>query len=120
METTIYDSYRRPRIYLADDGENSIYTWDGHAVACLDGEHVYGWRGRHIGWFSEGILYDLTGYRIGFTAAACKIETFAEPAKYSKLTRSYCFVKGVPYTRPRFSQGNSNQDLEDFIRQDAP
>ena len=120
METTIYDIHRRARIYLADDAEKSIYTWDGHAVACLDGEQVYGWRGRHIGWFVDGILYDGAGYRVGFTAEACPEQTYAEPAKYSKHTHPKRFTRRDPHARPALSQGNSQQDLEAFIRQDAP
>ena len=120
METTIYDIHRRARIYLADDADNAIYTWDGHAVACLDGEQVYGWRGRHIGWFVDGILYDGTGYRVGFTSETCTTAPYPEPTKYSRRTPAKRFTHSDPYTRPKFSQGNSHQDLDDFIRQNAP
>ena len=120
METTIYDIHRRARIYLAEDAENSIYTWNGHAVAWLDGDEVYGWRGRHIGWFVDGILYDGTGYRVGFTAEKCPVAPYPEPAKFSRHTRTQRFTHSNPYARPTFSQGNSQQDLDAFIRQDAP
>jgi 4-fold beta-flower domain-containing protein len=120
METTVYDVHRRARIYLADDAENSIYTWDGHAVAWLDGEQVYGWRGRHLGWFVAGILYDGAGYRVGFTAETCPEETYAEPPKYAKHRHTQRFTHSAPYARPTLSQGNSSQDLDEFIRQDAP
>jgi hypothetical protein len=120
METTIYDVHRRARIYLADDDHNAIYTWDGHAVAWLDGEQVYGWRGRHLGWFVDGILYDGAGFRVGFTAEACPEETYAEPSKYEKHRPTQRFTHSAPYARPAFSQGNSSQDLDAFIRQDAP
>src|SRR5687768_16299631 len=120
METTIYDVHRRARIYGTDDADDAIYTWDGHAVARLDGEQVYGWRGRHIGWFVDGILYDGTGYRLGFTAKTCPVAPFPEPAKYSRRTPTQRFTHSVPYARPKFSEGNSLQDLDVFIRQNAP
>jgi len=120
MEMTIYDIHRRPRIYLAEDAQNSIYTWDGHAVACLAGEHVYGWHGRHIGWFVDGILYDGKGYRVGFTAETCPEAPYLEPAKYAKHGQTQRFKPSAPPARPVLSQGNSPQDLEAFIRQDAP
>jgi hypothetical protein len=120
METTIYDVHRRARIYLADDPENSIYTWDGHAVAHIDGEQVYGWRGRHIGWLVDGILYNSKGFRVGFTAETFAVETFEEPMKYSKHAKTQRFTHSAPYARPALSQGNSQQDLDEFIRQDAP
>ena len=120
METNIYDTHNRPRIYLADDGDQSFYTWDGHAVACLAGEHVFGWKGRHIGWFVEGILYDDKGFRIGFTSATCPADTYTEPAKYTKFSKLERFRQQTPHRRPALSLTNSNQDIDDFIRQDAP
>jgi len=120
METTLYDAHRRPRIYISADGENNIYTWDGHAVACIDGEHVFGWRGRHIGWFIEGVLYDGKGLRIGFTAETFTVPTFPDPGKYAKYTKSRRYPKLPAPARPELSQGNSNEDLETFIRQNAP
>lgn len=120
METTIYDTHNRPRIYFADDGDKSIFTWDGHAVACLAGEHVFGWRGRHIGWFVAGILYDIKGFRVGFTSATCPADTYAEPVKYTKFTKLDRFKQQAPYRRPALSLTNSNQDIDSFIRQDAP
>jgi len=120
METTIFDIHRRARIYLTDDAEKSIYTWDGHAVACLNGEQVYGWHGRHLGWFVDGILYDGRGYRVGFTAENCPEAPYDEPPKHSKHGQTQRFKHGAPYARVTFSQGNSPQDLDAFIRQDAP
>jgi sugar/nucleoside kinase (ribokinase family) len=50
MEITIFNRKGRAVAYIADDGEDSIYTWDGHAVAYVDDEVVHGWNGRHLGW----------------------------------------------------------------------
>ena len=120
METTLYDVRRRPRIYISADGENTIYTWDGHAVARIDGEHVFGWRGRHIGWFVEGILYDTKGFRIGFTAETFADPTFPEPGKYAKYRTSPPHAQQAVQDRPEFSFGNSNEDLDTFMRQNGP
>ena len=120
METTLYDAHRRPRVYISADGENNIYTWDGHVVACIDGEEVFGWRGRHIGWFVEGVLYDCKGFRIGFTAESFTDQTFPDPGKYAKYVKPRRYPKLTAQARPEFSQGNSNEDLEKFIRQNAP
>ena len=119
METTLYDAHRRPRIYISGDGENDIYTWDGHAVACIDGEQVFGWRGRHIGWFIKGVLYDCKGFRIGFTAEQFTDPTFPVPAKYAKYTTTRRYPKLTAQARPELSQGNSRADLETFIRQNT-
>lgn len=120
METTLYDAHRRPRVYISADGENNIYTWDGHVVACIDGEEVFGWRGLHIGWFVEGVLYDCRGFRVGFTAENFTDPTFPDPGKYAKYTKPRRYPRLTVQARPEFSQGNSNADLEKFIRQNAP
>ena len=120
METTLYDVHRRARIYIAADEDKSIYLWDGHAVASIDGEDVYGWRGRHLGWFVAGVLYDGNGRGIGFTAETFKEPTFPDPGKFAKHTKSRRYPKLPPRTRPEFSQLNSGEDLEVFIRQNGP
>ena len=120
METSIYDVHNSPRIYIAPDHDRTIYTWDGHAVACIADENVFGWHGRHLGWFVAGILYDIKGYRIGFTSATCQADTFAEPVKFTKFTKFDRFKPKSTFRRPELSQLNSNQDIDTFIRQDAP
>jgi len=49
METTLYDGTGRPVAYIADDSDNSIYLWSGHAVAYLVDSNVYGWNGTTLG-----------------------------------------------------------------------
>jgi hypothetical protein len=65
METTFYDNSGHPVAYLSPENDNSIYIWDGHAVAYIIDELIYGWRGRHIGWFVKGVLYDLNVIKSG-------------------------------------------------------
>ena len=119
METTLYDSSGRLRVYIADS-DGAIYTWNGNAVAYIDGETIYGWRGKHLGWFVGGILYDLHGHRVGFTRGTCPVATYAEPAKYAKYAQYAKYARYAAYARPAFSLGSSQQDLEAFVSQDAP
>ena len=88
METTLFDGRGHPGAYIADDGENSVYLWSGHAVAYVVGELVYGWNGRHLGWFVDGVVYDLQGQRVGSVRERCPYATYAEPAKYAKYSPS--------------------------------
>ena len=63
MELTLFNQTGHPVIYFSAEDENSIFTWDGHAVAYIEEELIYGWRGKHIGWYYNGVVYDLFGYR---------------------------------------------------------
>ncbi len=40
METTLFGGRGHPVAYIADDGENSVYLWSGHAVAYVIGESL--------------------------------------------------------------------------------
>ncbi len=58
METTLYNKTGKPVAYFAEDGE-TIYLWDGRAVAYLLGDMVFGWNGRQLGWFANGTIFDI-------------------------------------------------------------
>lgn len=93
METTFYDKDGQPVAYLADDGE-TIYLWEGHAVAYLRSDNLYGWNGDHLGWFVDGVIHDLEGFSAGFVGEKCPVATYAEPAKYAKYAKH---AKSAPY-----------------------
>ena len=48
MEITFYNKTGHPQIYLSVENENSFYTWDGHAVAYVYDDKIYGWKGKDI------------------------------------------------------------------------
>lgn len=120
MEMTLYDSLGRPRVYIADDPERSIYLWNGRAVAYIDDENVFGWRGRHIGWFVDGVLYDLRGCRVRFTSSRSPVAVHAQPAKHAKHAKHAKSARHAAYARVALSISRSEQDLESFVSQDAP
>lgn len=117
-EEALYTKSGKPVAYLASDGE-TIYLWSGHAVAYLDRDTVYGWKGKHLDWWDDGIIYDLHGRRIGFTGKRCPSGCFAAPAKYDKYAQYAKYARFAPYARPAFSFNNSEQELEDFLKQNA-
>ena len=119
MEQTLFDRSGRAQAYIAEDGEGSIYTWDGHAVAYIDGENVFGWRGRHLGWFADGTVYDRSGRRVGFIREESPVAPYAEAAKYAKYAKYARSARQAAYARPALGMGYSDIDLLDFVKQDA-
>ena len=115
-ETTLYNRQGQASAYIAQDGE-TIYLWDGRAVAYLDGDKVYGWNGKHLGWYSGGLIYDLNGRRTGCISNNCPYGTYAEPAKYAKRVKYVKYVQYVPYVRPVFSFNWSNKPLKTFLEE---
>lgn len=116
MEITLYDGKGHPVAYIADDGENSIYLWSGHAVAYVDGENLYGWNGKHLGWFFAGVLYDLHGHRVGSIGEKCPYALYAQPAKYAKYAKYGKYGRYGAYGRPGFSSGYGDVPLEEFLK----
>jgi hypothetical protein len=80
-EISIYDSKDEPVAYIDTDDEFNIYLWGGEPVAYLDGNSVYGFNGKHLGWFREGIIWDHRGYGVGFIEGAVNMITKLERLK---------------------------------------
>ena len=104
-EITLFDGRGRAVAYIADD--LTIYLWSGKPVAYLDGDgsdglHVYGFNGKHIGWFTRGIIRDHSG------GAACAVKeiispTEVEPIKSIKEIEPIKSIKEIAPIRPIFS-----------------
>jgi len=118
QEITLYDQTGHPLIYLSPENDNSFYTWDGHAVAYLyDSELIYGWKGKHIGWYINGVIYDLQGYRVGSISEKCPTSVYSESSKYSKYSQYSRYSRYSPYSRPSLKSSYSDVKLINFITQ---
>lgn len=71
-DVSLFDSTGKPVAYIDSSDGTTIYLWGGQPVAYLDtdasgGYDVYGFNGRHLGWFTNGAIWDHSGY------AACAV-----------------------------------------------
>lgn len=86
-EISLYDDAGEAVAYIDIDDEMNIYLWKGEPVAYLDGQSIYGFNGKHLGWFKEGIIWDHEGYAVGFIEGAVNKLTKLERLKgLQKLT----------------------------------
>ena len=60
-EISLFNSKGDAVAYIAVYDELTIYLWNGEPVAYIDNQNVYGFNGRHLGWFSDGIIIDHYG-----------------------------------------------------------
>ena len=106
-EVTLFNGAGKAEAYIAIDDELTIYLWSGKPVAYLEkdssgGYHVYGFNGKHLGWFVKGVVRDHEGN------AACAVKealgsTQYEPYKSYKQYKPYkSYTQYAPY-RPYFS-----------------
>jgi hypothetical protein len=114
METTLYDKNGCPTAYLAEDKE-TIYLWDGKAAAYVVDEKIYGFNGRHIGWYKNGVLYDCNGAKIGFRGDKCPSARNTSPIKCIKQVKHVKSERRVSRIRPVFKVGSSDEAFGGFL-----
>lgn len=106
-EVTLFNGAGKADAYIAVDDELTIYLWGGKPVAYLEkdssgGYHVYGFNGKHLGWFVKGIIRDHEGNASCATKEAMS-STEYEPYKAYKQYKPYkAYTQYAPY-RPYFS-----------------
>jgi len=119
MEISLYDTDGRATMYIADDGE-TVYSWDGYAKCYIVDEAIYGWRGKHLGWFSHGFVYDLAGCRIGYTKEASPRILYTEWTKWTKKTQWTKSQRRAPHSKPSFKTAESHLSLAEYLSSDSP
>lgn len=119
MDGVLFDGKGHPVAYLEDDGERIIYLWNGHAVAYFVGDRIYGWNGNHIGWYSEGVAYDVLGQRVGSIGDKCPRALQVLRVKAPKRARQPKFARAPEHKRPDFRQHYSDQDFSEFLKEGA-
>jgi hypothetical protein len=98
-ETTLYNIKGLPIAYIAKDHQ-TIYLWNGIAVAYLHENKIYGFNGSHLGWFEDFIARDLNGYKVGFIKSTCPCMTKLEKIKSIKKLEKIKSIKKIPKIKP--------------------
>lgn len=69
QEISLYDSNGEARAYIDFNKDATIFLWDGTPVAFIENNYnnicVFGFNGRFLGWYENGIIYDKQGYVVG-------------------------------------------------------
>lgn len=101
-ELSLFDRAGKAAAYVALDDELTIYLWSGKPVAYLEKDnegsfHVYGFNGKHLGWFANGVIWDQDGNASCATKSVLRI-TQNEPFKAFKQFKPLkSFRKFAPF-----------------------
>ena len=120
-EFSLFDSSGRPAAYVAEG--LTIYLWSGTPVAYLtedelsDGFHVYGFNGKHLGWFISGVIRDHHGDAVGGLKEAFRSPTQDEPLKGVKQSKPLKSAAELPPVPPELSRERSEIPLRSFLQQ---
>ncbi len=60
----IYDRYGKPVFRLLSNGR--VVKFNGVNAGFLVRDNLYTYRGRHVGWYAEGLVRDHHGHVVGF------------------------------------------------------
>ena len=103
-EVTLFSSQGEATAYIVVDDGMTIYLWGGKPVAYLDADNrggfsVYGFNGKHLGWFLKGIVWDDDG------GASCAVKdamqgTQLEPLKSLKELKPLKSLQELAPLRP--------------------
>ena len=115
-ETTLFDTSGAPIAYIDHSDEQTVYSFAGEPLAYVDEDsHVYGFNGTHLGWFQDGVLWDHSGLRSGFTQGTSPVFTQFEPFKGFKQFKPFKGFKAFAPFQPFKGYTNSNVPLYDWL-----
>jgi hypothetical protein len=119
-EITLFDSNGKATAYIDVEDEMTIYLWNGHPVAYLvpsdDGFSIFGFNGKHLGWFDNGIVRDHEGFGVGFVkGAVSNVQTKIEPLKKLKKLKPLKSLRKLEPLRPLDKQKFSDIPLKIFL-----
>lgn len=117
-ETTLFGRNGEPIAYIAHQEGNTIYTFAGKPCAYIDdSNNIYGFNGKHLGWFEDDFVRDHQGYRIGFTESTCPVFTQFEPFKGFKEFKPFKGFKQFRPLKPIKSYVISETSLLAFLKE---
>lgn len=111
-EVTLFSSDGAAVAYVDTDDELIIYLWAGEPVGYLEatGEtlHVWGFNGKHLGWFERGAVWDGSGNAACATRDAfggvTQFEKFKSFKKFKPFKSFQEFAPFKPFLSGRFGQ----------------
>ena len=116
MEETLYSLVGEAVAYIAYDDGQTIYMWDGMPVAYLNREDIYGFNGKHLGWFEDGIVRDHDGYIVGFNKKAASVSLAFEPYESFKEFKPFKSFREFAPFKPFYRSIGSELSLDGFLR----
>ena len=116
IEEKIFNKNGEPVAYVTPGHIPVIYLWGGFPAAYIyEGDHVFGFNGKHLGWFVNKILYTNGGDRIGFAFDNCPVSIAKDPVKGKKQARDEIRPRWAIPSPPKFGYKDADQDLTAFL-----
>ncbi|WP_292943833.1 4-fold beta flower protein [Olleya sp. UBA1516] len=119
QETTLFDSQGNARAYIDYDDDETIYLWNGKAVAFLENDGsdmcIFGFNGIFLGWYEDGIVRDKNGNAVGARDGATNMVTNIEPIKSIQEISPIRPITPITPIKPIFSNSWSSEPFTEFL-----
>ncbi|WP_207492509.1 4-fold beta flower protein [Aridibaculum aurantiacum] len=119
QQISLFDSDGEARAYIDYDEEATIFMWDGTPVAFLekDGSDVcvFGYNGKFLGWYEDGIIYDKKGYAVGARKGATSMITKIERIKGIQRITPIKPITPITPIQSIFKSSWSSTSLTEFL-----
>jgi len=120
-DATLFDSAGEPRAYIEDDYDQTIYLWSGTPAAYIYGDSsIYGFNGKHLGWYKDGLVYDNDGHVCGGPRDAFRGPLSYEGAKGLKDLKPLKSLRELKPLRPPFTNSWSRTSLTALLLKGVP
>lgn len=103
-EFSFYDSQGKATAYLELSDGLTFYLWSGEPAAYLDGESVFGFNGKHLGWYHQGLIYDHDGDIVVAPANAFREAPGTPPIRSVKSLKPLKGLKELKPLKPLFGR----------------
>lgn len=118
-ELDLFDSEGRAVAYLDPTEELTLYLWAGQPVAYLEGENIYGFNGKHLGWYLNGRVFDHDGKVVAASPRAFSSPVSPAGLKSFKQFKPFKSFKEFAPFRPLLSASWSSVPAHVYFLQGA-
>ncbi len=101
-DVNLFNSGGKAAAYLDSSEGLTFYLWSGEPVAYLDGDSVYGFNGKHLGWYRDGVVYDEGGDIVAAPPSALHAAVEVPPLRGLKGLKPLKGLKELKPLRPLF------------------
>lgn len=116
MQETLFETNGTPVAYIDYHDDSTIFLWNGKPVAYLDSNsRIYGFNGKHLGWFEDGIVWNLNGEKGGYNKNSLPVFAKFEPFKSFKEFKPFKSFKEFAHSKPFKKTSNSCTSLSQFL-----
>lgn len=103
-EFSFYDSRGRAAVYIELSDGLTFYLWPGEPVGYLDTDSIFGFNGKHLGWYHDGLVYDHEGGIVVAPAGALREPPAPAPLRSLKELKPLKGLKELKPFKPLFGR----------------